>query len=791
MTRRRGLLALGAVVAAAGVGVAIALLVWDRSDSGPVASELNPEGGQELRQREGWFYEQRTTVGQRVPADAFVKARRSAARARGAAGAEALRWTELGPAAIGVGGPEPNEDLDWGWGGPSPYSGRVTSIANHPTRAATAYIGTSGGGVWRTTDDGETWTPLFDRQPSLSIGAVAVDPDAPDTVYAGTGEANIGVPSYFGAGVFKSTNGGSEWTKIGGSAFDECHISALGVKGRVVLVAAHGYGANRWEYWPDRCKDRQGLWLSEDSGDNFRLLSVDGGVPADLASSPRDPSVWYAAFWGARIYKSTDSGRTWRKLELRTTTPTGTVDVVSDGLRIDIDVARSATGQTDVVYAAVATRGEQMRGVFRSLDGGETWEKLNPTVVAAEWRVEFADACDRQCNYNLVIAADPSDPSRAFFGGTFINRYDGSSASLILWGDVHVDFHALGFDASGRLWIGSDGGIYRSDDGGRTAANLNAGIGTALIYPGISGSASGPLYVGMQDNGSARYSGSPSWALVNWGDGFFTAVNPANPLPAYTTVYYLTITKLNANGRCVGYEHVGLPDAGDEQKAPFNAPLVMHPREPSVMYAGTSRVWKTTNAGAPECRATTWSPASQPFGAWVTGIAPAPSDARVVYAATAPTNTRAAGLYVTKPGDPATTWVDTQPNGLPVGRHFTDIAVHPTDPATAWVTVSGFADGAHIYGTTNYGQTWTDLDNGLPNAPANAVVVDTRGARPVLYVGTDVGVYASDNGGSSWTNIGGNLPNAAVMDLLLDTSSSPPRLVAATFGRGAWSAPLP
>ena len=128
---------------------------------------------------------------------------------------------------------------------------------------------------------------------------------------------------------------------------------------------------------------------------------------------------------------------------------------------------------------------------------------------------------------------------------------------------------------------------------------------------------------------------------------------------------------------------------------------------------------------------------------------------------------------------------------MPSNRHFTDIAVHPTLPGTAWVTVSGFDDGAHVYGTSDFGESWSDLDNGLPNAPANAIAVDASTDPAILYVGTDLGVYVSDDGGATWGNINGNLPNAGVMDLLLDTSTGQTTLIAATFGRGAWSAPLP
>ena len=669
-----------------------------------------------------------------------------------------MTWSELGPHPIG------RSSLPWDYGGRVPYSGRVTSIATHPTDRRIAYIGTSNGGVWKTTNDGVNWTPLFDAQPSLAIGTVAIDPTDPEIVFAGTGESNFGGPSYFGAGLFRSADGGSTWSKVGGSLFDECHFSGVEVKpgdGGTVVVSVHGYGSSVWEGWGDRCAG-PGVWRSTDGGDSFeRVLRKD--APSDLAVAPNDSSVWFAAFnFGDGIWKSIDSGATWTRLKEPPTKGMG---------RVELDVQASTSAPTQVVYAAIADPYEDLRGVYRSDDSGKTWARL----------ARPDQHCAYQCSYNLTLAIDPGNPERAFFGGVYLNRYVARTPKLIGWNKIHVDFHALEFDSARRLWIGGDGGVYRTSDGGATFSNLNSDLGTNLVYPGMSGSYAGPLFAGFQDNGTAAYVGSKAWNFVNWGDGFFTATDPTNPNPVYVTSQFLSLTKIANGRRCKYLEAIGLRDAGNPGRAPFQAPLAMHPRNRKVVYAGTYRIFKTTNGDSTVCHKTRWSVISQFFDSAVTAIGPAPSDPDTVYAATQ--RFGPGGLWVTRGSKK---WTDTGNNGLP-DRTVTDIAVHPTEPGTAWVAVTGF-DGGHVYRTANFGGSWTDVSGNLPDAPANAIVADARSEPLTLFVGTDVGVFWSTDDGSTWRNTSVDLPNTVVMDLILDPVAD--QLIAGTFGRGVWSASL-
>lgn len=730
-----------------------------RSDD-PVAAALRrcSSGAREaemIKRRDRWFYSRRAAErgGDSPYLEAVAEARSMQQSSLAVDGP--ITWEELGPHPIGT------SSLPWDWGGKVPYSGRVTSLATHPDDRRTAYIGTSNGGVWKTTDDGASWTPLFDAQPSLAIGTVAVDPNDPDVVFAGTGESNFGGPSYFGAGLFRSTDGGATWSKAGGSAFDECHFSGVEVQpgdGSTVIVSVHGTGSSVWEFWYDRCA-APGIWRSTDGGDTFERV-LRKVAPSDLAVAPNNSSVWFAGFnYGDGVWKSTDSGATWKRVRGLPTKGTA---------RVELDVVASTTAPTQVIYAAIATPDNGLKGVFRSDDSGDTWARLT----------QPGQHCAPQCDYNLTLAVDPGNPERAFFGGIHLNRYVSGTPKVIGWNKIHVDFHALGFDSARRLWIGGDGGVYRTSDGGATFSNLNSDLGTNLVYPGMSGSYAGPLYAGFQDNGTAAYEGSTAWRFVNWGDGFFTATDPVNPNPVYVTSQFLSLTKIVDGRRCKYLEAAGLPDAGWPRRAPFQAPLVMHPRDRRVLYAGTFRIFKTTNGDSTRCQRTRWSLVSQRFDSAVTAIAPAPGDSKTVYAAT-----ESGGLWVTRGSK---RWRETGRDDLPA-RTVTDIAVHPDEPGTAWVSVTGFG-GGHVFRTDDSGGSWTDVSGELPDAPANAVVVDARAEPHTLFVGTDVGVFWSDDDGATWRNTSVGLPNTVVMDLILDPVAD--RLIAGTFGRGVWSASL-
>jgi hypothetical protein len=773
------------------------------SDAGATRPEEASLVGQSRRddpeKADKWFFRQRAYPRKRIPPGAWSRAQRQAGALRRASiqtDAAPLVWSELGPRPLG------SAILSWVYGGSVPYSGRITAIATHPTNPQIAYVGSANGGVWKTSNGGTNWAPVFDSAPanaSPPIGAIAIDPNDPDrVVYVGTGEANRDTYAYFGSGLYRSSDGGGRWDKLGGNRFDQCTFSGIVVKRGSPTTIVVGVVPNGAKKYPTTCDDegRGGIFRSINGGSDWQL--VKSGTPTSIVAAPNNPSVLFAGLYGSGVYRSTDSGAfdTWKPVW---TCPScaGTVAVTA--------VPAGGLSPTQTVYAAFATPGGAIYNLYRSDNGGTNWTGPLAKPLGPSWApTEFCGG-NGQCNYDLAIVAAPSNPNTFFVGGVYLNRYSNNSPKLIglnYPGEtgcpysgtssncIHVDFHALAFDASNRLWVGSDGGVYRTSDLTSTAptfANLNSDLNVMQYNPGISGSVSGNLLLGgTRDNGTSRYTGGSSWSLVGDGDGGYSAV-VANGSVVLTSTQYIwnsksqrsNITKIVNGSRCSSWDGSGITEGGD-----YVTPMVRDPGSQSIVYAGTKRIYRTGNAGA-GCGQTTWSPKSQYFSSFVSAIGPAPGD-HTVYA-----GTKTGGLYVTRDARSLSDWTPTHANGLPGGRFITDIWVDPSNSAVAYVTVSGFDTVGpvfkHAFKTTNYGSSWQNISGNLPNSPANAVVVDRRTTPATIYVGMDAGVFWSNDGGTSWQNTSVGLPRTVVNDLLLDTTAD--RLIAATYGRGMWTAP--
>jgi hypothetical protein len=758
----------------------------DRSEAQRAGGHTGDEGSEarEIREREDWFLDRRAFPGRTTPPGALLRAKQQARAtpALNLAGAAAAdgepaapfgpfaaprltsSWRSLGPTVLGGDSFESQSQ----WTGAPPWSGRVTAIANDPGDAAVAYVGSAGGGAWKTTNAGATWTPISDSLGSLAIGAIAIDPRRPNTIYLGTGEANTSGDSYYGSGIYKSTNGGASWTKLNGTAFDRCHTADVVVQpgaGSTVLAAVtSGPGAYR-----TGCPT--GVYRSTDGGANW--IEVMGGAcrPTDLAVSPAAPSVFYVGATDcaeAGIYRSTASGAagTFTRLTGLTGVRTG-VNELQLG-RISLAVAPS-DGRWVWALVADASNGGLL-GVFWSNDGGESWASL-PAVAD--------DFCGPpgeggQCGYDLTVAIDPQNPTKVYTGGIWLYGYgprDFDPVRLAAGTEgIHSDQHVATVDSRGRLWVGNDGGVYRSSDGGASFSNLNARLSITQFNAGIDGTLSF-LVAGTQDNGFVHYSAGAWSAFAAFGDGGFSVLNPVNDDIIYGTYAKGTVRR-SLDGGIDRFPRVLRP--GDESE--FYAPLVMEPDDPDHVYLGTNRVWRGSNAGR------SWAPISDRFDSRITAIGLTARANRVLYVATrGRTITR---MVVTTDGFASAE--DTLTNGLPF-RVFSDIAVDSRAADTAYVAVSGFGTG-HVFKTTDFGANWTDISGNLPDSPANAIVVDESGTPDTLYVGTDVGVYSSGDGGDSWQRAEG-MPIVVVSDLLIDRQSD--ALIAATHGRGVFATQIP
>ncbi|MBI4491752.1 MAG: hypothetical protein HY690_03055, partial [Chloroflexi bacterium] len=748
--------------------------------------------------REQYFHDQRALPGDEIPEGALLRARqqlqdrvRSGALLtapqgeRTAATASEGPWTLLGPEPIGSGVS--------GWAsGELPNSGRVTAVA--VVDANTVYIGAASGGVWKTTDGGTTWTPLTDTQPSLAIGALALDPTNPSVVYAGLGEQNNSGDSYYGFGVLKSTDAGASWTLANPAIFSRQRIGRIAVDSNSpsTVYAATDNGIAR-------STDGGATWATTYVGSDWcspsiSLWGAQGYCPvSDVAiDSSTNPSTVYMARGDS--YGSADNG-VWR-----TTTDSNTWTRLGGGFPTSdvgrIRLARAHTTPT-TLYAAVHRLSDSgLMGVWKSIDGGTSWAPT--THPEANLPVNSYSRCG-QCWYDLNIAVSRQDANVVFVLAVelFKSADGGETWSMVSNGyegsphKVHVDQHAFGFipGQTGGFYLGNDGGVYRSLDGGSTFANLNQNLPITQLYRGAAHPTNVSSAIGgAQDNGSLSYENSLSWNRSVGGDGAYPAIDYNNPNNVYASTQYLGIYRSTTGPRGSFTSATFGIDPNGNENLEFITPLVMDPNAPSALYAGTTRLYRTTNG------ANSWTPIS-PYlnssaspGSYntITAIGVSASAAGTIYVATRPAGTNPGKVWVTVDG--AATWNDRS-TGLP-NRYPTSIAVHPANNLIAYVAFSGFDSSTastpgHVYRTTDGGLSWTNVSGTLPDAPANAIVIDPADPN-LLYVGTDVGVFKSTDAAVSWVSLSAGLPNVVINDLVLNRAGT--RLFAFTHGRGVYAA---
>ena len=657
-----------------------------------------------------------------------------------AAGAQTA-WQPIGPAPIGTAA-----------------TGRLSTIAVHPTDPSVLYIGGAQGGVWKSVDGGASWSPLTDGECSLAMGSIAIDPRTPDIVYAGTGELHFSGDSYYGCGVLRSIDGGSTWTQLGSSHFDT-NIGGARISAILIDPPTAGSATATTVY----AATSVGVYRSMDSGLDWTRTLV--GIATDLVLDPVTPSTLYAAIGSPNgdvrngVYRSIDGGISWTQ---QTSFPSEDVG------RIALAIAPSAP---TTLYAAIqrsfqASSGAgELLGIYRTTDAGGSWVRATATN---------AD-CSTQCWYDLVIRVDPTDASTVWFGGVFMFRSTNEAATFRnALGGIHVDQHALAFDPQdpATVYAGNDGGIYRTRNAGITWESLNSNLALTQFYPGISPHPWDPAVVlgGTQDNGTLEYAGVPTWTSVLGGDGGFTAVDAIDPSISYAETQWTQNSGFSGPRRRIAPGSFVLLANGinTADRGLFIPPLVIEPVTPTVLYFGTYRLYRTSN------RALSWTTISgdltQGTGR-ISAIAPAPSDNSTIYVGTSDGN-----LQVST--NTGASW-ELRTAGLP-DRYVTDIAVDRLLAGTATLAVSGFGTG-HVFRTVDSGASWSNISGNLPDVPVNTVLeIADR-----LYIGTDLGIFSSENHGATWTPFMDGLPNVAVFDLAYSNETG--LALAATHGRGMFS----
>jgi hypothetical protein len=624
-------------------------------------------------------------------------------------------------------------------------SGRTNSIAFHPTDPLTFYIASAGGGVWKTTNGGTSFQPLTDNLTSLACGAVAVDPVNPSVVYLGTGELNYSLDSYYGDGVFKSTDAGTSWTRIATTGAVGSYISQIAIDplNTNVLYISGSAGVFK-------STNAGGSWTSTSSGTYANCILV----------NPLNPLTLYTTTGGRSsdiVKKSTDGGGSWVR--------------ITGGLPASIGRTQLALSPSDtgMVYASVADPSTSgVLGLYGSTNGGGSWtlKSSSPNYLGSQgW-------------YDDAITVKPSSSSTVIVGG--LDIYSSTTGGTALtkrtnWASTsstdfsHADIHYLGYNGT-VLYCGSDGGVYKSTNDGVTWTDLNATLST-LQYQSADYDPTSllRLYGGTQDNNiESSTNGGTTWNQVTLGDGGYTVVDPVHTNYVYSQ-YVNGSLKRSSN---FGATYTEIRPSGSSGGVFYN-PYAMAPGNDSTIVYGQSDLWKTT-AAQTASSSSGWSHIATTgvVGGNVSSIGISATNTGKIYAGTS--NGR---LLATR--DNGATWTPT--TGFP---YVTGLAVDITNDSVCYACFGGSSNGVHVYKTTNGGATWGSVTGNFPNIPVLCIALRTSSPR-TLFLGTDLGVYKSTDDGSTWVSFSNGMPTLAVFDLKYKEATQ--ILLAATHGRGCWT----
>ena len=683
--------------------------------------------------------------------------------------------------------------------GPGLISGRISDIAVDPRNKTTWYIATASGGLWKTTNAGVTFTPIFDHEHSYSIGVVVVDPKNPNIVWVGTGENNAQRSVSYGDGVYKSIDGGRSWKNVGLEHSE--HIGKIVIDPRnsdVEYVAAQG---PLWSGGGDR-----GLFKTSDGGATWKKV-LDGGEwsgASDVVLDPRNPDIVIATTWQrirhqwgyiaggpeSGVYRSTDGGATWKKSQS---------GLPSDDLgRIGLAIAPA---NPDVVYAVVEAANDK-GGFYRSRDNGVSWQKMSDyTATSLYYQELFPDPLD----VNRVYSADVA---------TMVTEDAGKSFDRLGERDKHPDNHVVWIDPGNtdHLLIGCDGGLYETFDRGQTYRYF-ANIPLAQFYK-VDVDNSLPfyrVYGGVQDNSTV---GGPSqsrtdngvtnrdWFFTAGGDGFQTRVDPADPNTVYSQSQQGNISRFNlATGERIDVQPQ--PEPGEpELRWNWDSPLIISPFSHTRLYFAAQRVYRSDDRGD------TWRAVSPDLSRQIDrnklkmmgrvwGVdAVAKNSSTTLYGsivALAESPVKEGELWVgTDDGliqvstDGGTTWRKIEHiDGAPDTAFIPHVQPSSHDANTAYVVFDNHKMGdfkPYVFKTTDLGHSWTNISSNLPERGTAYVVIDDPVDPNLLYVGTEFGLYYSANSGKQWSKLGSGIPTIQVRDLAIQKRDD--ALVVATFGRG-------
>jgi photosystem II stability/assembly factor-like uncharacterized protein len=807
---------LGMLVVALLVAAAVPVRAASGGNGG--ADKAAPgEEAHEIEETLDSFYEARSAPNEAIAPGAYRAAAAYASRVRTATTGA---WTEIGPYNMQSDDPRYIDPVNSNSGaGAGLTTGRITALAVRPD-GRTVFAGAADGGVWKSTDGGAHWTPVFDRQASLSIGAIAIDETGGGgyTVYVGTGEANTSSDSYAGVGVMKSTDGGSTWSQVGGTQLDGALIWKILVDPAHRVYAATSHGLFRM--LPGQTSWTRILGVNAAPGDIVQNMVSDITLqPGTSGASGKLLAIvgWREGASTNGMYWSTDGGDHFTgPLQ-----PQGYVSQASQGrataawsadgsrLYVMVQDPKMLSNNPQTVFGGVYVSKSGVSGPFNQI--------ASPNKLATNGSAQQTGNIGPFYKpgvgawYNQFIAVDPADANHVYVGleEVYETTNGGSSWTTIgpYWNfpfkcfsydpfpgtcpnTVHPDQHAIAL-ANGKVWVGNDGGVFSRSLSNHVAGgwtNLDATMNTLQFYYAEASQPPGgrlTIYGGLQDNGTAKVIPGIEASEPFGGDGGDVIVDPRNPDKVVTEYVELTMAKSLNGGRT--WTDIAPGDPLARFIAPFGADI----SRPSTWVAGGNNVWVSTDGFG--TTVSSWVPVfNQGAGRSTTAVE---SSNGTVYAAWCgpcnPSFTTGAGFKSGISTNYGGTWHQLTP---PLATRFpTAVTIDPANAAHAYVTYSGYSRRwiigpldpgvGHVFETNDGGAHWTDISGDLVDAPANDVVL----VNGKLVVATDVGIFESGIHGGTWTKVGTNLPTVVTNDLAVTPNRD--LIIAATHGRGLWSIP--
>ncbi len=673
----------------------------------------------------------------------------------------------------------PGFDQAWEVEGPGNIGARVNTIAVNPFNENIILAGYSHGGIWKTVNGGQDWHPVFDNETALTIGTITFDPKNPSIVYAGTGDNNIPGDVFTGNGIYKSLDGGETWKNIG--LIDERLISKIQVdpvNSNIIYAATMGNPFHR--------DANRGLFKSIDGGQTWsKILYIDNqtGI-TDLVINPLNPQVLFAASYTrirttyesllisteAKVLRSQDGGMSWTAL-------TNGLPLGEKHSRIGVAICKSAPNN---VYAVYVDTTYNLENLYRSSDNGNTWDVV-PTVTAGVDAGLFGSFGW----YFGKVFVDPGNPNFITIPGVdMYSTSDGGTTWFLSapnWYtyEVHADKHDLVYTNTGKVLLGTDGGLYRTADF-LTWEDIE-NIPTTQFYR-VEFNPHDPFnyYGGAQDNGTSTGNASNinEWKRVFGGDGFQPRFNPTDPLN-----YYYAVQNGDIYGTEDGAGYYNLLNDGtgfeSGERLNWDTPYFISSFNPDRLYLGGQKLYRSDNRGHD------WTPISGdltgdvvqlPVTHTITSIDESKLDSNILYVGTG-------NGFLWRTNNMGQSWDTVQQNGLPM-RYLTSVHASPSKKNRVYVTFQGYKyneNTPHVFRSDDMGDTWVDISSDLPALGINDIFILPNGKDDELFVGTDGGVYGTITRGEHWERLGVNMPIVPVFDI--DFNPILNKIIAGTYAR--------